>query len=67
MKALQAELYLMIHFRLQLIFFRFKQWIDEVSRMFGGLDICSVEVLQSKTGEYFIYDVSVLYTAIQYL
>ncbi|KAG5450037.1 Synapsin [Clonorchis sinensis] len=37
---------------------RFKQWVDEVARMFGGLDICSVEALQSKTGEYFIYDVN---------
>nr|QQY02450.1 synapsin [Cryptocotyle lingua] len=37
---------------------RFKQWIDEVARMFGGLDICSVEALQSKTGDYFIYDVN---------
>lgn len=37
---------------------RFKQWIDEVARMFGGLDICSVEALQSKKGEYFIYDVN---------
>ncbi|VDP80727.1 unnamed protein product [Echinostoma caproni] len=36
--------------------FAFKQWIDEISHMFGGLDICSVEVLQNKAGEYFIYD-----------
>ncbi|CAH8545178.1 unnamed protein product [Dicrocoelium dendriticum] len=36
----------------------FRQWVDEVSRMFGGLDICSVEALQSKNGEYFIYEVN---------
>lgn len=35
---------------------KFKLWIDEVSRLFGGLDICSIDALQSKSGEYFIYE-----------
>ncbi|VDP97646.1 unnamed protein product [Trichobilharzia regenti] len=36
---------------------KFKLWIDEVSRLFGGLDICSIDALQSKSGEYYIYEV----------
>ncbi|CAI2730097.1 unnamed protein product [Schistosoma spindalis] len=35
---------------------KFKLWIDEVSRLFGGLDICSIDALQSRSGEYFIYE-----------
>ncbi|CAH8580701.1 unnamed protein product [Schistosoma haematobium] len=35
---------------------KFKIWIDEVSRLFGGLDICSIDALQSRSGEYFIYE-----------
>nr|CAH8856993.1 unnamed protein product [Trichobilharzia regenti] len=35
---------------------KFKLWIDEVSRLFGGLDICSIDALQSKSGEYYIYE-----------
>ncbi|CAH8548021.1 unnamed protein product [Schistosoma mattheei] len=39
---------------------KFKIWIDEVSRLFGGLDICSIDALQSRSGEYFIYEVITL-------
>ncbi|PAA94630.1 hypothetical protein BOX15_Mlig000621g3 [Macrostomum lignano] len=35
---------------------KFRQWIDEVARLFGGLDICSVETVQHKNGRVFIIE-----------
>jgi hypothetical protein len=37
---------------------RYKFWIDEVSKLFGGLDICSVQVVvDAETGKEYIIDV----------
>ncbi|VDK70380.1 unnamed protein product, partial [Dibothriocephalus latus] len=40
-----------------LIITRFAMWINEVSSLFGGLDMCSIKVVQDTNGDYFIQDV----------
>ena len=37
---------------------RYKTWIDEISVMFGGLDICSIEVMVAKDGKEYIIEVN---------
>lgn len=38
---------------------KYKFWIDEVSKMFGGLDICAVQaVVELDTGKEYIIDVN---------
>ncbi|XP_018336341.1 synapsin [Agrilus planipennis] len=37
---------------------RYKNWIDEVSDLFGGLDICALEVVVSKEGKEYIIEVN---------
>ncbi|CAF3538485.1 unnamed protein product [Adineta steineri] len=37
---------------------RYRLWIDEVSQLFGGLDICAVEIVQSKDGKEFIVQIN---------
>jgi hypothetical protein len=38
-----------------LFYLRYKLWIDEVSKIFGGLDICAVKaVMDNNSKEYII-------------
>lgn len=37
---------------------RFSLWINEVAQLFGGIDVCCVKALQSKTGDFYIVDVT---------
>ncbi|CAF4976058.1 unnamed protein product, partial [Rotaria socialis] len=36
----------------------YRLWVDEVSQLFGGLDICAIEIVQSKDGKEYIVQVN---------
>ncbi|XP_054274413.1 synapsin isoform X2 [Macrosteles quadrilineatus] len=37
---------------------RYKMWLDEVAAMFGGLDICALEMIVARDGREFIIEVN---------
>ncbi len=37
---------------------RYRLWMDEVSQLFGGLDICAIKLVQSRTGQEFIIEIN---------
>ncbi|CAF3376022.1 unnamed protein product [Rotaria sp. Silwood1] len=37
---------------------RYRLWIDEVSQIFGGLDICAIEVIKSINGKEYIIKIN---------
>jgi len=41
---------------------RYKMWVDECAKLFGGLDIASVKAIRARDGSEYIIDVGSLMT-----